>query len=298
MSAGLAKLPGASYVRNRLHRWPFVRSLAVAYLYPVERQLVRGVHTAKSNHTSIMHFSLNKAATQYVRNILIACCAENAVTPVQFNQFAWMTNLKFIDRMPPDEFEQFRHVLKPQGYCYTVFASYINNVPNIESYLKILVVRDPRDIMTSHYFSHAFSHPLPGDPEKAALFQENRERVRQKTIDEFVLFASGRVEEPINNYLRHLIDQPNLYVTRYEDMIADFPRWLDDLLGFCSLKISDKTRTSLIESAARPTQSTPRPDKKRRQVLPGDHRRKLKPETIAILNERFAAAIDRFGYTR
>lgn len=298
MSAALAKLPGASYVRNRLHKWPFVRSLAVAYLYPVEQKLVRGTHKPKSDHPSIIHFSLNKAATQYVRNILVACAAENALTPVQFNQFAWMTDIAFLDHMGPEQFDKYKHVFKPKGYCYTVFANYVKNIPEVDSYLKVLMVRDPRDILTSHYFSQAYSHPVPGDPEKAAAFQRARELVLQKTIDEFVLGFSERVGDSMNTYLRHLVDQPNLLVTRYEDMVADFPRWLDELLAFTSLRISEKTRANLIGSAVGPVPTAHRPDQKRRQVAPGDHRRKLKAETIATLNERFAAAIERFGYAR
>lgn len=299
MSAALSKLPGASYVRNRLHKWPLLRSLGVAYLYPVERQLVRGTHTPKTDHTSIIHFSLNKAATQYVRNILVTCAGENSLTPVQFNQFAWMTNIEFLDNMGPEQLDKYKHVFKPKGYCYTVFANYVDGIPEIESYLKILMIRDPRDILTSHYFSQAYSHPLPGDPEKAADFQRKRELVLQKTIDEFVMTYSDRVAECVGNYLQFLVGQPNLLVTRYEDMIADFPRWLDELLSFCSLSISDKTRASLIDSAAAGAlPAAHRPDQKRRQVAPGDHRRKLKAETIAALNERFAAAIECFGYAR
>ncbi len=298
MSAALAKLPGASYVRNRLHKWPFVRSLAVAYLYPVERQLVHGTHKPKTDHPSIIHFSLNKAATQYVRNILVTCAAKNALTPVQFNQFAWMTDIEFLDKMGPEQFDKYKHVFRPKGYCYTVFANYVKGIPEVESYLKILMIRDPRDILTSHYFSQAYSHPLPGDPEKAAEFQRSRELVLQKTIDEFVMGYSERVAECTSNYLRFLVDQPNLLVTRYEDMVADFPRWLDELLAFCSLTVSEQTRASLIGSATGPIPAAHRPDQKRRQVAPGDHRRKLKAETIAALNERFAAAIERFGYAR
>ncbi|HRK95740.1 MAG TPA: sulfotransferase domain-containing protein, partial [Rhodospirillales bacterium] len=298
MSAALTKLPGASYLRNRLHKWPFVRSLAVAYLYPVERQLLHGTHTPKSDHTSIIHFSLNKAATQYVRNILVACAAENAVAPVQFNQFAWMTDIEFLDKMGPELFDEYKHVFRPKGYCYTVFANYVKNIPQVESYLKVLMVRDPRDILTSHYFSQAYSHPLPGDPEKAAAFQRARELVLQKTVDEFVLGFSENVGDSMDAYLSHLVDQPNLLVTRYEDMVADFPRWLDELLAFSALKISEQTRANLIGSAVGPVPTGQRPDQKRRQVVPGDHRRKLKAETIAALNERFAAAIERFGYAR
>jgi len=298
MNADLKKLPGVEYARNNLHRWPLVRSIAVACLYPVERQLVRGRHTPKSDHPSIIHFSVNKAATQYIRNLLIACTVENGLTPVQFSQYSWMTNMNFLDRMTDEEFQDYKHVFRPRGYCYTSFARFVRNIPNSEQYRKILVTRDPRDIVTSHYFSLAFSHPLPADPKRAKEFLQQREEVRKKSIDEFVIYFSDRVIEAFNSYMDHLIGQENLHVTRYEDMVADFSSWLDALLAFCDLKISDKTRAQLIASSAGSVPAGQRPDQKRRQVVPGDHLRKLKPETIAALNERFAPILDAFGYER
>ncbi|MBL8660091.1 MAG: sulfotransferase domain-containing protein [Rhodospirillales bacterium] len=298
MIADLMKLPGAEYVRANLYKWPALRSLAVAYCFPVEKQLVRGRHKAKSDHPSIIHFSINKAATQYVRNVLMLCAEENSLTPVQFNQFAWMTNTTFMDRMSREEFETYKRVFSTRGYCYTVFARMVEGIPDLDTYKKILVVRDPRDILTSHYFSQAYSHPLPADPDKAEAFLSNREKVRQKTIEEFVVDFSDRVAEVFDGYMKHLIGRDNLHVARYEDMITDFPSWLDDLLGFCALQISDRTRTRLIETSAGSVPAGQRPDHKRRQVVPGDHRRKLQPETIEVLNERFGPALDCFGYAR
>lgn len=298
MIAVLSKLPGATHIRDSLHRLPIARSLAVAYLYPVERQLLRGGHKPKSDHPSIIHYSVNKAATQYIRNILIRCAKENALTPVQFNQYAWMTDIEYLDRMSAAEFESFKGVLRPRGYCYTVFARNIRFLSDSELYKKLLVVRDPRDILTSHYFSQAYSHPLPADPEKAQAFLNNRETVRQKTIDEFVMGFSDGVAEVFDGYMDHLVGQDNLHISRYEDMIADFSRWLDELLAFCDLKISDKTRADLIASSAGSVPAGQQPDRKRRQVVPGDHKRKLKPETIDALNARFAPILDCFGYAR
>jgi hypothetical protein len=34
----------------------------------------------------------------------------------------------------------------------------------------------------------------------------------------------------------------------------------------------------------------------KRQITPGDNKRKLKPETIEILNDRFADILDTLGY--
>ena len=293
----ISNLPLTSYVRNHLHEWPLLRTLVVLSLYPVERQLIRGEHAARSSKTSIIHFSINKCATQYVKNLLSLCAMENNIVTVQFNQYAFLTNIEFLDRMAADEFGKYKHIFRLSGYCYTVFGGMVHGIPDLDAYRKILMVRDPRDVLTSQYYSTAFSHPLPGDPEKAQAFMTKRRLVQQMSIDEYALSASDRLFAILEDYLKTLKGRPGVHLTRYEDMIANFPGWLDALLSFCSMEIAEKTRRKLIDKSAATVPSRQRPDRKRRQVMPGDHRRKLKPETIEALNHRFASILGPLGYS-
>ena len=50
-----------------VHAWNTKRQ------FKVERELIEGCHHAKSPHRSIIHFSVNKAATQYTKSILSRC---------------------------------------------------------------------------------------------------------------------------------------------------------------------------------------------------------------------------------
>ena len=58
-------------------------------------------------------------------------------------------------------------------------------VPVLPIYLVVLVVRDPRDVLISGYFSMAYSH---GNPPKTSNkyknFMEKRNFSRKTTIDE------------------------------------------------------------------------------------------------------------------
>ncbi len=44
--------------------------------YRTELALIKGIHENSSKHPSIIHFSFNKAATQYVKSMLRRCAVE------------------------------------------------------------------------------------------------------------------------------------------------------------------------------------------------------------------------------
>ena len=71
---------------------------------------------------------------------------------------------------------------------------------------------------------------------------------------------------------------------------------LAGVLSFCSLSIGADNRNRLIAEASTSSSTSENLMKHKRQVIPGDHRRKLKPETIATLNSDLADILDRYGY--
>jgi hypothetical protein len=84
---------------------------------------------------------------------------------------------------------------------------------------------------------------------------------------------------------------------KYEDMIADFSAWLENLWTCCQLQISDSLKMTFIAEKKK--------HKKRkkediithvRQVTPGDHLRKLKPETVEYLNKCYKGVMEYFEY--
>jgi hypothetical protein len=56
--------------------------------------------------------------------------------------------------------------------------------------LKVLMVRDPRDVLVSRYFSDGWSHPMPPVDDPAGLrglMERQRALAQNSTIDDFVL---------------------------------------------------------------------------------------------------------------
>jgi hypothetical protein len=281
---------------KQLLRVPLFYSWNMKRQFKVERQLMQGIHRTKSTHPSIIHFSINKAATTYTTNILSRCAVENGIVPVRINAYAFTSNLPFLDHLSPQEMVPYQHLFKSAGYLYTVFGGMVEGIPNLDEFLMVLIVRDPRDVLTSEYFSIAYSHNPPRSGNKVATFMKRRAYARQVDIDQFVTSESERVRRVYQRYLDLLVKRPNLYITTYEEMIGDFQAWLNELLDYCQLEISIQLRRELLEESY---QSRPIKEdiaQHIRQVTPGDHKRKLKPETITHLNSVFANILRGFNY--
>lgn len=170
----------------------------------------------------------------------------------------------------------------------------INGIPNFEDYLVLLVIRDPRDILVSHYFSTAYSHPLPGQA-KLSSFMERRQFALSSGVDDYVLAMSKELQKRYERYL-DLVDKPNVHLTTYEHMIQDFPSWLDDVLIHCELDVSTQLKYALIKEADAAHRTKEDVSQHRRRVIPGDHKRKLQQETVDRLNATFSSVLVRFGY--
>ena len=78
-------------------------------------------------------------------------------------------------------------------------------------------------------------------------------------------------------------------------MVSDFPSWLSKLTTFLDLNLDDETLESILKTAIF---EVDKEDKKagKRQVTPGDHKRKLKAETIRALNFQLEKVLDAFNY--
>ena len=157
------------------------------------------------------------------------------------------------------------------------------------------MLREPRDVLTSLYFSHAYSHAIP------LLNQEELLNLRKKalsmTIDEYVIENMPKYLRIYQEYCQNLFGKPNVMFVTYEKMVTDFDTWLDSIIEFLKLKVSPEL-VSKIKEEADFTVKEENIYAHKRQVLPGEHQRKLKPETIEILNYNFSEILDVLGYTK
>ncbi len=169
--------------------------------------------------------------------------------------------------------------------------------PDISSYKIIVHLRDPRDVLTSFFFSHCYSHSR-----KEGGWNPSDE-TRQQWIDDGIdKYVTGKrltwVKDRYAEFTEILHEQPDVTLVKYEEMVTDFSSWLSKFLEPFPAVNKEILRLGLFNKFnSEFNVKTEDIYQNRRQVKPGDHKKKLKPETIQFLNIELKDILDKFGYT-
>jgi len=158
------------------------------------------------------------------------------------------------------------------------------------------LVRDPRDVLTSHYFSMLKSHVIPKGKAGDAM-EKNRQRLAQVSIDDYMdgqIKAGFWLERLLR--LTELTDNVGSKFWRYEDIIFEKQQWLSEILDHLSINLPDEPKEKiLLKWDILP--STEDTGKHIRKVTPGDHIDKLQSSTIEKLNDYFSEILGFWGYS-
>ena len=166
----------------------------------------------------------------------------------------------------------------------------------IESTARIMgLVRDPRDVLTSHYFSMLKSHVLPKGKSGEAM-EKNRKRLASISIDDYIygqMNAGFWLERILR--LTELTANSGSKFWRYEDVIFEKQKWLDEILSHLEISLPTESKESiLLKRDILPSEEDI--NKHIRKVTPGDHKEKLKASTIESMNRHFAEVLDFWKY--
>ena len=283
---------------STLKRVPLLKKYVLHQQFRTERQLIAHTHQTDCLHPSILHFSVNRAATQYVKSILRRCAIANALTNVGLHDYAFYVDFPYLNTLSKAEMQHYVHVFKPHGYAYSVFGGMIEGIPQLESYRTVLMIRDPRDILVSGYYAVAYSHFSPGQTAKKQQFMALRQQAQSDDIDDYVRQQCDRLCDIFWRYQNLLVEPyPNVYVTRFEDMVSDFPRWLSALLEHCELEISDSFYQTLLAEHVRLTPRTENVKRHVRKGIVGDYLEKLHPSTIDYIQLKYTEILRIFKYS-
>ncbi len=202
---------------------------------------------------------------------------------------------------------------KPQPSCFgPVRADELQDLfPQfLSEYSVVLHLRDPRDVLTSLFFSHVYSH----NREEGRFNPSNelREKWKKDGIDFFVL---GKLETFKKRYLlliSTLLHRKNVIFVKYEDLIFNYSAWLDRFISaFSHLEIpiekkygfifpnSEKKIRNRIFKKYKNEFIPPKQENiydHKRQIKPGDHRNKLQRQTIETLNREFSDILEILSY--
>lgn len=254
------------------------------FYFSNERKMFKGIDFSKSHHKSILFFTSQKCASTFLSNILESLCESEGMVSIRFSNYfkdvdrsSWFSDRLFLNR-----------AFINKGYYYGAFRAF-HKIPNIDNYKVILILRDPRDVLTSSYFSTAFNHPIT---RKDNLI--NRDKALSQTIDEYVLDNYKQFKNVYEDYINYIMNKPNVLFLKYEDMITDFEPWLKKLVKHVELENHELIINKIITNTS--FEVSENPNNFIRNVKSGDHLVKLKSDTIDLLNQEFKHILNSLKY--
>jgi sulfotransferase family protein len=248
----------------------------------------------RSSMPSVYAFSLPKAGSVLLDSIMRALSERVGVTYVSLMGEFFKLGLAVQD-IPSATSK----VFLDNGYCFGGFRAFPKtfDIPNLSKRKSILLIRDPRDMLVSHYYSMRSSHPDPGKALTTSMQGlSRRDSALRLSVDEYALDYASFYARELGRYIDVLERNPgNFTVFRYEDVIFNKKQWIGDICETFGWDVSSWAMGRI----ARKNDIVPRAEdegKHVRQVSPGDAMRKLQPETIEKLNAVFEKHFRFFGY--
>jgi hypothetical protein len=236
-------------------------------------------------------FSMHKAGSTLLFNILRRLCEIVGL------QFVSIMDESFMKGFYPDDLpENVSQIFLKKGYFYGGFRFLPDqfSIPGLKEAKKIFLIRDPRDILVSLYFSVVQSHIIPKQGKLGEAMAAARKQYSKIPIDEFVIKRSDLFLDRMVQY-KKLFEHDNLRMYRYEDVIYKKQQWAEEIVDYFNWPVAK----ALIPSVINPLDIFPEkenPSEHVRQVHPRNYLKKLMPATINNLNEKFRPFLEMFNY--
>jgi hypothetical protein len=234
-------------------------------------------------------FAMHKSGSTLLNNMLMTILAQSGIPQMAISELAFAAGL------PEDKILNPEEVIFEKGYCYRGYRSFPEYLYrfDLSAKKKILLIRDPRDMVVSFFFSCAQSHIVP----EAGVIRDEvlaqRKQASETGIDEFCL---ANIVDFIDEFIgyEHLLNT-DIRIYRYEDVIFNKVTWLQDMLSYLGIGAAlDDIRRVAHENDVIPREE--RPDRHIRQVYPGNFRKHLKRETIEKLSAMLQPILQRYHY--
>lgn len=234
-------------------------------------------------------FALHKSGSVLLNTMLDSALGRAGMPTIALPEIAFSAGL------PENEIINAQQLIFLNGYCYRGFREFPPYLMafNLSDSKKILLVRDPRDMVVSNYFSVRYSHGVPNDGPVRATMLADREAASCATIDDYCLSSVESFRAEFMGY-EHLLNS-TIRIYRYEDVVFNKQDWLRDMLDYLEVTVPD----GVIEEVVRAVDVLPgreRPSEHVRQVVPGNFRRHLTDPTIRKLNREFCDILARYHY--
>lgn len=200
-----------------------------------------------------VYFGHHKCASQYIKAILLRVTDLLGMIPHQVDNFSAALPLDYHTREPfITLLEEHRQRLRSERLAALFLTNGDREAVGLldgrnEPYRGFHVIRDPRDIMVSAYFSHLYSHPIRSE---GGWIAEFRRQLEAAGDIERGLLLELEFNAPILAAMAEWdYAHPQIYETRYEilitDPVAEFCRILN-FMGIATPRWGAPSRLGLI----------------------------------------------------
>ena len=185
----------------------------------------------------------------------------------------------------------------PRGYCYGGFRGpppYA--IPILDAARCVVLVRDPRDMAVSHWYSVTQSHVVPKAEQGEHFMAGARAKALAHGRDAHVMQVARGLDAQYERLLTSgILHRDATAVFRYEDVIFRKREWVDAICAWFGWDIPADARARVADHHdVRP--ATPDPSAHIRQVTPGNHRAELDDRHRAQIDRILARWLEMFGY--
>jgi hypothetical protein len=252
---------------------------------------------AQGGCSSVYAFGVHRSGSTLLNDILALGAAHArhvyySLSNDYFDQGIDNDALRNVGLTPASQFAV-NALFERDGYIFGGFRGLLplHTLYGLSCRKKILLVRDPRDAIVSHYFSILYSHAAPAGTDVARL----RSQSRDMTIIDFVLNSEIQ-EKLLSSYAAYdLLPHNNLLVIRYEDYIFDKLKLVSTVLGHLGIEVPEQRQVEIAKTVDL------MPDKEQvyqhvRHARPGDHVVKLPAGVIDVLTAKFDRILSKYTY--
>lgn len=240
-------------------------------------------------------FSIHKAGSTLLHKMIADVCNLCKIPALS------IPDTLFLEGIRDKEWQADKGILNlvEEGRLYYGFrylpAAFLDPKLGLKKRQSVLLVRDPRDALVSEFYSFGGKYISHRTPDKnVESFTKDLEANAGLSIDDYVIQTSPYHLAKLQDY-RNALDFSTVMLSRYEDIYFDKHRFLAE--AFAHLRVpADPLIIRQVAAINDIRPSVEDYSKHIRKGAPGDHREKLKPETIELLNDMFHETCLHYGY--
>jgi hypothetical protein len=294
--ANMQKL--ARYIKILLNRSGIIGRILLHVIISVrfrkEIQSLRGTLPDNLNGRSLIHFSMNKSASQFSGKVLRSYADLCKMDFLSYNGFAFNSLVPVMEQVRMDE-EKSRQLFKATGQVHSFYGRPVPDLINRSDLTILFLIRDPRDICVSHLKSLRKTHSEPSKVGSERNSFMNKRKVLNELSDEA---AYQEIFEEIRsnpNEMLHFFRHFNgtKIVVKYEDLL-DNPQHLYHILDDHFDKKITKAQMDRIGyvSARKNVQDSSH----HRSGNHGQYKSVLSTGMVTLMNETWKDFLVEFGY--